>query len=229
MKIILFIFYMFLVPLLSFDNSYQLDIKPNLPSNPIRPPSKSLNSTSTIISSDSLPSQKKLFQSLHTYYEQKTAAEVAEFQETEKGEWLKYLPNLGVTYTFDNKPRPAASISSSTIYSAKKSKQARAAKRKSIKQVNQLAHYQDKIKLQQLLNQHQLEIEALTFQTEIFEIDQILFEIEEAKYKNLEKPPSEYLKIKRAYLVKGFELREQRNRLSILLGEILVIARVSTQ
>jgi len=178
-----------------------------------------------LIARDTIPSDSLLFQSLATYYEQKTAAELTEFQETKKGEWLKYLPNLGVSYTFDNKPRPSASISSSTIYNAKKNKQARAAKRKAIIQVNQLAHQQDKIRLRQLLSQYQLEVEALVFQAAIFEIDSTLFAIEEAKYQALEIPPSEFLKIKRAYLVKGFGLREGRKELALLEAGILVAAR----
>lgn len=177
---------------------------------------------------DTLPPDAALYESLARYYEQKIAAELSEFQETEKGEWLKYLPNIGVTYTFDNKPRPSASISSSTIYNAKKSKQARAAKRKSIEQVNQLAYHQDKIKLQQLLNQYELETESVVFQAEIFEIDKTLFELEEVKYKNLEIPPSEFLKIKRAYLVKGFELKETQKELQLLVAHILVASKWTT-
>lgn len=174
---------------------------------------------------DSLPATTTLYESLATYYEQKTVAELAEFQETRKGEWLKYLPNLGVSYTFDNKPRPSASISSSTIYNAKKNKQAKAAKRKAIVQVNQLAHQQDKIRLRQLLNQYELEVAAIAFQAEIFEIDKTLFEIEEAKYNALEIPPSAFLKIKRAYLLKKFKLGEGRGVLENRKGEVLVVAK----
>ena len=177
------------------------------------------------IQKDTLPPDAALYQSLEKYYEQKTAAELTEFQENQKGEWLKYLPNLGVSYTFDNKPRPSASISSSTIYNAKKNKQQRAAKRKAIEQVNQLAHQQDKIRLRQLLNQYELEVAAIAFQVEIFEIDKTLFEIEEAKYNALEIAPSEFLKIKRAYLIKGFEVREGRKELALLEDEILVACR----
>ena len=188
-------------------------------------PSFSILNSPFSIQKDTLPPDAILYQSLEKYYEQKTAAELTEFQENQKGEWLKYLPNLGVSYTFDNKPRPSASISSSTIYNAKKNKQQRAAKRKAIEQVNLLAYQQDRIRLRQLLNQYQLEVAAMAFQVEIFEIDKTLFEIEEAKYNDLEIPPSEFLKIKRAYLVKEFDLEEERKELALLEDAILVAAR----
>ena len=174
---------------------------------------------------DTLPPEAELLESLARYYEQKTQAELAEFQETEKGEWLKYLPSVGVTYTFDNKPRPTASLSTSTLYNAKKSKQARAAKRKAIIQINALAHQQDRLRLRQLLDQYRMEQEALVFQEEILEIDRQLFEIEEAKYRKNQIPPSEFLKIKRGYLVKVFEVGEGRKKLGFLEIELLVVAR----
>ena len=174
---------------------------------------------------DTLPPDSLLFQSLATYYHQKTQAELAEFQETEKGEWLKYLPSVGITYTFDNKPRPIATLSTSTLYNAKKSKQARAAKRKAIIQINALAHQQDRLRLQQLLNQYRLEKEALEFQAEILEIDKQLFAIEEAKYEKNQIPPSEFLKIKRGYMVKAFEITEKQRLQEINRGEIIVLAK----
>ena len=175
---------------------------------------------------DTLPSEAKLYESLATYYEQKTQAELTEFEETTKGEWLKFLPSVGITYTLDNKPRPSASLNTGVIYQAKKNKQLRAAKRKAIVQVNELAHQEDRIRLQQLLDQYYMEQEALVFQEEIFEIDRQLYLIEEAKYEKNQIPPSEFLKIKRGYLVKVFEVGEGRKELRIELGEILILAKM---
>lgn len=174
---------------------------------------------------DTLPSEAELYESLATYYEQKTQAELTEFEETTKGEWLKYLPSVGITYTLDNKPRPAASLNTGVIYQAKKSKQLRAAKRKAIVQVNRLAHQEDRIRLRQLLDQYRMEQEALVFQEEIFEIDRQLFLIEEAKYEKNQIPPSEFLKIKRGYLVKEFEIREKQRLQVIKIGEVFVLAK----
>ena len=182
--------------------------------------------TSVFGITDTLPSEAELYKSLATYYEQKTQAELIEFEETTKGEWLKYLPSVGITYTLDNQPRPAASLNTGIIYQAKKSKQRRASKRKAIVQVNRLAHQEDRIRLRQLLDQYRMEQEALVFQEDIFEIDRQLFLIEEAKYEKNQIPPSEFLKIKRGYLVKGFELGEGRRKLSIQKGNALVLAKM---
>ena len=81
--------------------------------------------------------------------------------------------------------------------------------------------------MQQLLNQYRLEKEALEFQEEILEIDKQLFAIEEAKYEKNQIPPSEFLKIKRGYLVKVFELGEGRRELDFKKNEILIIARLA--
>jgi len=174
---------------------------------------------------DTLPSKAELFESLATYYEQKTQAELTEFEETTKGEWLKYLPSVGITYTLDNQPRPAASLNTGVIYQAKKNKQRRTSKRKAIVQVNELAHQEDRIRLRQLLEQYRMEQEALVFQEEIFEIDRQLFLIEEAKYEQNQIPPSEFLKIKRRYMVKEFEIREKQQLQGIKIGEVLVLAK----
>ena len=64
--------------------------------------------------------------------------ELAEFQISKKGEWLKYVPTLGLTYTLDGRPRPAISFSSSVIYRARKDRQTIASKRRSIIGKNRL-------------------------------------------------------------------------------------------
>lgn len=36
-------------------------------------------------------------------------ADLTELEYSQKGEWIKYLPNIGVTYTVAGQPRPAVS------------------------------------------------------------------------------------------------------------------------
>ena len=41
-------------------------------------------------------------------------ADMTELEYGKKGEWIKYLPNIGVTYTVAGEPRPASRISVDT-------------------------------------------------------------------------------------------------------------------
>jgi hypothetical protein len=41
-------------------------------------------------------------------------ADMTELEYSKKGEWIKYLPNIGVTYTVVGEPRPASGISANT-------------------------------------------------------------------------------------------------------------------
>ena len=91
------------------------------------------------LATDSLPPLEMLFHSIDSFYLLKTETELAEFQISKKGEWLKYVPSVGLTYTLDGRPRPAISFSSSVIYRARKDRQTVAAKRRSIIGKNLLA------------------------------------------------------------------------------------------
>lgn len=67
--------------------------------------------------------QNDTFQSLRTYYAQKTASECAEYEIllklSEKSPIWKYLPSLGIVSDFDGKPRPTLSFSLNKAYEVK--------------------------------------------------------------------------------------------------------------
>ena len=56
----------------------------------------SLTGVSTI---DTLPQNDSLLLSLQHYHEQQLQAQLSEFQTSEKGKWLKYIPSLGIGYS----------------------------------------------------------------------------------------------------------------------------------
>lgn len=180
--------------------------------------------TRTHVHIDSLPSKIALHTSIDTFYHHQTQLQLLEFQESKKGEWLKYLPNLGMTYTIDGKPRPRISISSSILYQAKKNKQLRAAKRQSIIAKNLLEAEKAKAQLDELLLEYQLLEEEISAQKELFEVEQELFYIKEEEYKQLECSPSEYLKAKRTLLLQQRPLRTKEQDLALLKMEILLLA-----
>ena len=167
----------------------------------------------------------RLFASIQNYYQQVAHAELLEFQESTKGEWLKYIPNVGMTYTVAGQPRPSVSFSTSVIYQAKKGKQLRAAKIRSIESSTVLLIQQEQRKLLQLIAQYEQELRSLAVATEIQEIETAIFEIQETKFRNRELTPLEYLPLKRNYLQKQYELTEKRKRLDLLIGEILFLGR----
>ena len=186
--------------------------------------------------SDTLPSTEKLFESIQIYYQQVANAELLEFKESTKGEWLKYIPNLGFGYSLGTKEiegetkvvgklRPSISFNTGIIYTARKDKQLRAAKIKSIESSIVLLIQQEQRKLLQLIGNYEQELRSLAVATEIQEIEDAIFEIQETKFKNRELTPLEYLPIKRGYLQKEYELAEKRKGIDFLVGEILFLGK----
>ena len=177
---------------------------------------------------DTLPPVEQLYSCLESYHQSLLESELAEYQETTKGEWLKYIPSVGVTYTINNKPRPSVSFSTSTIYQARKNKQLRAAKRNAIQQASNLELQVAKSKLLSLVADYENASSRLDLAYRIHEIDRQLFEMDQAKYEQLEKAPSEWLKIQRAFLLKGYALGELERELGVLKNQVMQLAKCHT-
>lgn len=176
--------------------------------------------------SDTLPPLNMLYESIQNYYQQQAAAQLLEYQESTKGEWLKYIPNVGVTYTVAGDPRPSVAFSTSVIYQARKDKQLRQAKIKSIESATLLLIQQEQRKLLQLVANYEQELRSLALATEIMDIERQIFEIQATKFENLELTPLQFLPLKRGYLQKRYELAAKRKEVELLRGEILVVGRV---
>ena len=174
---------------------------------------------------DTIPSIEQLYACIEEYHAQTLDAELAEHEETTKGEWLKYVPSVGLTYTINNKPRPSVSFSTSTIYQARKGKQLRAAKRSAIRKANSLNLSGHKSNIKALVQKYQKELESLELSYQIHDIDSKLYQIEEAKHENIKIAPSEFLKIQRAYLLKQFDLKQQERAVDAIREEILLLSR----
>lgn len=173
---------------------------------------------------DTLPSLPLLHQSIDSFYAAQTNAQLLEYRESKKGEWLKYLPNLGITYTITGQPRPSLSISSGILYQAQKTKQARADKRRQIIETNRVEAEQVKAKLKELLLRYELLTEALAHQRSLHQIDVQLFAIREDEYLRQERAPSDFLQAKRTFLLQQEALHQKEGQLQLLKLEILTTA-----
>jgi hypothetical protein len=176
--------------------------------------------------SDSLPPTAILHHHIDSFYAEKTQWQLLEFKNSKKGEWLKFLPNLGITYTVNGRPRPGISLSSGILYQAQKAKQTRAAKRRQIIETNRLEAEREKSKLKELLLRHQLLAEELTRHRSLHQVDAQLFTIREAEYQRQERAPSDYLQAKRTFLLQQQALREKEGQLQLLKLEILSTAHL---
>ena len=65
----------------------------------------------TYCGTDTLPTQKVLEASIDSFFAQKAQIEIVEFQTTNKYDWMKWLPSVGVGYALDGRPRPIANYS----------------------------------------------------------------------------------------------------------------------
>lgn len=175
---------------------------------------------------DTLPPLAVLHHRIDSFFAQQTQLQLLEFKHTKKGEWLKFLPNLGITYTVSGQPRPSISLSSGLLYQTQKAKHTRAAKRRQIMETNRLEAEQEKAKLQQLLVRYQLLQQEVVHQRSLHRVDEQLFAIREDEYLRQERAPSDYLQAKRAFLVQQQALREKAGQLQLLEMEILRVARV---
>lgn len=174
---------------------------------------------------DTLPPLEMLYQSIQTYYQQQANAELLAFQASTKGEWLKYVPNVGITYTVAGQPRPSVAFSTSVIYQARKDKQLRQAKMKSIESATLLLIQQEQRKLLQLVAQYEQALRSLELAKEIHQIEEQIFAIQQTKFDNLELTPLQFLPIKRGFLQKGYELEEKQQELELLRGEVLFLGK----
>jgi len=185
---------------------------------------------------DTIPPIEELFLCLEEYNRQSLVAELSEYQESTKGEWLKYVPNLGFGYTIGTKEiegetklvgklRPSVSLNTGIIYTAHKDKKLRKAKREAIKKVHILNLSGYKSNIVELIGNYQNAKESLNLAYRIHDIDTKLYQIDSTMHTNLEMAPSDWLKVQRAYLLKSYELVEKNRDLARMKNEILRLAK----
>lgn len=182
---------------------------------------------------DSLPKSDLLFATLDTFHAHQLAANLAEFEESNQGNWMNYMPSAGVGYapvynavenSFTAKPRPSISWSINQVFTAKKRKEALRAKKRSITEKSLLQSQTDKRKLNRLLINYQRLKEDLKERKRLFAIEEELFEYYEKSYQNLDLLPSQFLLRKKDFLSKKYEIRIAETKIKNAEAEILETA-----
>lgn len=168
-----------------------------------------------------LPPLGELYASIDSFYAAEVHANLLEFREDRKGEWLKYVPNVGMTYTVTGAPRPSVSFNTGILYQAKRDRQRNAARRRSIEEKGALQAARIRGAVTKLYAAYQLQMEALAFRRKLLAIDEQLFRMEEDRYERGEISPGDFLKAKRSWLLKQQEVRDIELDLEVLRQEIL--------
>ena len=165
--------------------------------------------------SDTLPERALLFAALDTFHHKQLAAELAEFDLSDRGAWMNYVPSVGIGYTpvastasgtFQSQPRPVISYSLGQVFTARKQKEARAAKRRSLKASAVLRLQTARRKLRRLLTDYDLLLSDYQQKLQLFALDEELFTYYEKSYRNLELLPTQFLLKKREFIAKKYDL-----------------------
>ena len=169
---------------------------------------------------DSLPPLPFLHAAIDTFHAHTTRADLLELQESRRGNWLKYLPTLGLAYTPSGAPRPGLSYSTAVIYQAKKDKQTRAAKRLAILEQAQVAARRDKEALLPYLERHLSLRRELATALQLLELDRDLLSYwqQELAAKNI--GPVEFLGKRKDFLEKEAGIERLKDRLRELEAEV---------
>lgn len=174
---------------------------------------------------DSLPDRSLLLASIDSFYARRSHALLLELEESRQGDWLRYLPALGITYTAQGAPRPTLSFSSSLLHTYRKERQQRNARRQAILAQALLDADADKRKLLQLLQACSHTSLDLQTKREVHALDSALFAFHTQQSQSLALLPSEFLAKKREFLLKSLDLQQLEAKRSALLAEVLSLAR----
>jgi len=182
---------------------------------------KTLILSLNILTTDTLPPTNQLLASIDSFYRIKTEAELLEYQVSKKGEWLKYLPTVGIQYTMDGIPRPILSFSSSILYKGKQDKQVLAAKRRAITGQNEMEAWDSKVTLLEKIDGYKKLNQQIEVKRKMLKIDSLLFKIHQHSYENMEMAPSEFLVAKKHYLEQLLRFQQATDELDTLRREII--------
>jgi hypothetical protein len=170
---------------------------------------------------DTLPTTPSLYESLSKKHASISQADQTEFQHSEKLPFLKYIPNLGITYTLEGKPRPHISFDFGVIYRIIQDKEIKKQKLLSIREHARLNHTKDIEKLTELLKKHQLLITELDFIQELISIDKELLQLYEADLKAAILSPTEFLIKKKSMIDEKKKLLQKQIEIQSLEAEII--------
>lgn len=185
---------------------------------------------------DTLPPADQLHAALDTFLTRQLAAQLAEFDESKKGNWLYYLPSVGIGYTpiaksgsdgnirFDNAPRPTLSFSLGQVLNARRRDRDIRAKRESLAASAALDREKAHRELDRLLHRHALLLLELETMRRVQEIDHQLFVLVQADYDAARISPQQFLPKQKAFLEGELGVMRKEMEVGNLEGEIRAFA-----
>ena len=179
----------------------------------------------TLLNLDTLPPEPQLYESLAAFHQAETQSQLSEFDYQTQHKWMRYLPTVGLTYTPEGDPRPGISWSSNLLFNSINEAKRKESKIQSITQTGDLQYQQARYELEAALLKYHQFVETINFQKSIIEIDRKLFVIQSSKYSEAQLKPSEFLQLKRAFLLKEHRIVEMEQELIRLEKQILGIAK----
>lgn len=181
---------------------------------------------------DTLPPADQLHNALDTFLDRQLTAQLAEFDESKKGNWLYYLPSVGIGYTpiaksgpdgdirFDNAPRPTLSFSLGQVLNARRRDRDVRAKRESLATSAALDREKAHRELDRLLHRHALLLLELETMRRVQEIDRQLFVLIQADYDAARISPQQFLPRQKAFLEGELGVMRKEMEVAGLEGEI---------
>lgn len=186
-----------------------------------------------------LPTPDSLHNALDTFLDRQLAAQLAEFDESKKGDWLYYLPSVGISYTpiaksgsdgdirFDNAPRPTLSFSLGQVLNARRRDRDLRSKRESLAASAALDREKAHRELDRLLHRLALLLLELETMRRVQEIDRQLFVLIQADYDAARISPQQFLPRQKAFLEGELAVQRKGMEVAGLEGEILSFAHFS--
>jgi len=175
------------------------------------------------------PPTDSLIQSIKNHHHEIEKAINLKYVESKKGEWIKWLPAIGIGYTPNGSPRPTASYSLATVLNIKKAKHQQEQRRLSEIELNNIELRKRLIGLSKLLRQRELSITDLGLAERLFQIDEELFNLQKKKFDHNEIKASDFLKMKQAFLKKQYDLSKKKEALAFAELEILAFTFYNSQ
>jgi hypothetical protein len=185
-----------------------------------------------------LPTPDSLHASLDTFLNRQLTAQLAEFDESKKGNWLYYLPSVGIGYTpiaksgpdgnirFDNAPRPTLSFSLGQVLNARRRNRDLRAKRESLAASAALDREKAHRELDRLLHRHALLLLELETMRRVQEIDRQLFVLIQADYDAARISPQQFLPKQKAFLEGELAVQRKEMEVAGMEGEVRSFAKI---
>lgn len=179
-----------------------------------------------------LPSSDSLHAALTAYQALHLAATLAEFDDATPGQWMNYIPSLGIGYSLatdaegkvTSKPRPSISFSLAQIFNARRQRLVLQAKRRSIEAAHALQSQAEHRHLNELLAKlEMLELELETMRR-LHEIDRSLYELAVLDYEAAKLAPVAFLPKQKALLESELGLLRKEMEVKKLEAEILAMS-----